>query len=236
MRRNYFVSRVQDSESHATITLINAAGQERVRRVLSVTKLREDGASQMRLARFLFPPDIKGTATLMIEHADRDDDMWIYLPALGKVRRLVARDKRDSYVGTDFTYGDVLGHRPEDYAHRLIGSERIDGADCYVVESTPVSDRVRRESGYGKQVWWVRRDNFVSPKSEGYDVQGHLFKRLTAADLRLVDAALGRWQPMRMEMLNLQTRHRTRLAYDDFRANVGVPAALFTTRSLEKAH
>ncbi len=233
MRRNYFVSRVRDSKADATMALINEAGQERVRRLFSLTRLKEDGVSQMRVARFLFPPDVRGTATLMIENAGRDDDMWVYLPALGKVRRLVSKNKGASYLGTDFTYGDIIGHKVEDYTHRLVGSETIDGVECFVVESLPASDRVRREGGYGKRVSWIRKDNFVSPKLEGYDTQGKLFKRLLATDIRLVDAALGRWQPMRMEMINLETHHRTVLSYDDFHANVGVQPRVFTTGYLE---
>jgi hypothetical protein len=234
MRRNYFVTRVRDSRAEATMTLAGDGGRERVRRLVSLTRLKEDGASQMRLARFLFPPDVKGTATLMIEHADRDDDMWVYVPALGKVRRLVSRNKGESYVGTDFSYGDIIGHRVDDYTHRLIGSEAVDQADCYVVESLPTNERVRQESGYGRRVSWIRKDNFVSPKQEGYDIQGKLFKRLLARDFRLVDPALGRWQAMVTEMVNLETRHRTVLAYEQFKANVGIDPAVFASRSLEK--
>jgi len=234
MRRAYFVSRVRDSTSNATLTLVNAAGQERVRRLSSVTRLREDGVRQMRMARFLYPPDIKGTATLMIEQADRDDDMWVYLPAVGKTRRLVSNNKRDSYVGTDFSYGDIIGHKVEDYTHRLLASEPVEEVECFVVESTPASDRVRRDSGYGRQVWWVRKDNYVAAKTEGYDLQGKLFKRLTASDIRLVDPEHGRWQPMRLEMVNVQTGHRTVLSYEQFKANVGVEPSFFTTRYLEK--
>jgi uncharacterized protein len=234
MRRNYFATRMKDSKAEATMTLITEGGRQRVRRLVSITKLREDGASQMRLARFLYPPDVKGTATLLIEHPGREDDMWVYIPALGKVRRLVSKSKGESYVGTDFTYGDIIGHKVDDYTHRIVGSETIDEAECYVVESVPVSEGVREESGYGRRVSWIRKDNFVSPKQEGYDLQGKLFKRLIAQDIRQVDVALGRWQPMVTEMINLESRHRTVLAYQDFKANVGVEQALFTTRSLEK--
>jgi uncharacterized protein len=234
MRRNYFVTRVKDSQSVAVITLMNDTGQQRVRRVFSLTKLKEDGQAQMRIARFLYPPDVKGTATLMIEHLDRDDDMWIYLPTLGKTRRLVAKNKRDSYVGTDFSYGDILGHKVEDYHHRLIGSEAIDGIDCFIVESIPISDKIRQESGYNRQINWIRKENFASHKSEGYDLQGKLFKKLISEDIRLIDQTLSRWQPMRLEMMNLQTNHRTILAYEDFKANVGIPQSSFTTRYLEK--
>lgn len=234
MRRNYLASRVRDSQSHATITLINETGQQRIRRLFSVTRLKEDGMTQMRMARFLHPPDVKGTATLMIEHAEGDDDMWMYVPAMGKVRRLVSKNKSDGYVGTDFTYGDIIGHKVEDYSHRLVGSDTIDGVECFVVESVPVSAKVRRDSGYSKRVSWVCKDDFVSQRMEGYDLQGRLLKRLTATDIRLVDPALGRWQPMRLQMNNLQTGHRTILSYEDFKANVGVPQAFFTTRYLEK--
>ena len=160
--------------------------------------------------------------------------MWVYIPALGKVRRLVSKHKGDSYVGTDFSYGDIIGHKVEDYTHRIIGSETLEGVDCFVIESLPVSEKVRRESGYAKRVSWVRKDNFVSPKLEGYDGQGKVFKRFLAADIRLVDRALERWQPMRLEMINLETRHRTVLLYEDFKANVGVDRGLFTIRYLEK--
>ena len=233
MRREYFVSRVKDSKSAATMTLINAAGQQRVQRVTSLTRLQDDGVSQMRMVRFLYPPDLKGTGTLTIEHAEGDDDIWVYLPALRKVRRLGSKNKSDSYVGTDFSYGDIIGHRVGDYTHRLIGSETVEGTECFMVESLPVSERVRRDGGYGKRVSWIRKDNFVSSKLEGYDLQGRLFKRLLVTDIRMVDSALGRWQPMRMEMINLETGHRTVFSYDDFKANVGIQQTIFTRRYLE---
>jgi hypothetical protein len=115
----------------------------------------------------------------------------------------------------------------------LIGSETVEGTECFVVESLPVSERVRRDGGYGKRVSWIRKDNFVSSKLEGYDLQGRLFKRLLVTDIRLVDPALGRWQPMRMEMINLETGHRTVFSYDDFKANVGIQQTIFTRRYLE---
>lgn len=234
MRKNYFSDRLKDSREQATMTLINENGQQRVRRLSSVTKLKEDGVTRMRLVRFLSPPDVRGTSTLMIEHRDRDDDMWVYLPALGKVRRLVSRNKGDSYVGTDFTYGDILGHKVEDYTHRIIGSETVDGAECFVVESDPVSEAVRRDSGYGRRVSWVRKDNFATARLESYDLKGRLFKRYTATDIRSTDPALDRWQAMRMEIVNVQTAHRTVLAYEEFRANIGVEPSFFTTRYLDK--
>src|SRR5262249_40309275 len=101
MSRNFMVNRVPDSEQQTTITLINRGGQQRVRRLVGWTKLQANGVDNRRLVRYEAPADIAGTATLLVEHSDRDDDIWIYLPAVRKVRRLVASNKKESFGGTD---------------------------------------------------------------------------------------------------------------------------------------
>ncbi|PYM03363.1 MAG: RND transporter, partial [Candidatus Rokuibacteriota bacterium] len=117
MEKNFVVSKFVDSTSDATFTLINKTGQERVRKTFGTSKLQPNGIDNRRMVRFLSPPDVKGTVTLLVEHSDTDDDIWIYLPALKKVRRLVASNKKDSFVGTDFSYGDVIGHKVEEWGH-----------------------------------------------------------------------------------------------------------------------
>jgi outer membrane lipoprotein-sorting protein len=187
----------------------------------------------MRLVRFLSPADIKGTATLLLEHAGTDDDMWIYLPALGKVRRLSASNKKDSFVGTDLSYGDVIGYKPQEWRHRLVREEEAAGAPCYVIESLPANETVAQNSGYGKRVSWVRKDNFVAPRIEITDTAGRPLKRILAADIRQVGRA-GRWQAMRTEAENLQTGHKTLIQLDRFEAEQNVPESLFTAKELEK--
>src|SRR5262249_37253610 len=103
MRRNFVVSRGLDSTQNTVITLTNKGGQQRVRKTTGATKLDANGIDNMRVVRFSSPPDVEGTATLMVEHAAGEDDIWIYLPALRKVRRIVASNKKESFVGTDFS-------------------------------------------------------------------------------------------------------------------------------------
>jgi predicted RND superfamily exporter protein/outer membrane lipoprotein-sorting protein len=234
MSRNYAVSRVLDSRSEATFTLIHKSGQERVRKTVGVTKLRPGGTDNMRLVRFLSPADVKGTATLLIEQSDTDDDMWIYLPALKKVRRLIASNKKDSFVGTDFSYGDVIGHKVEDWDHRLLRDDTVEGQPCYVIESAPRSESVKANSGYAKRRNWVRKDNAVTVREESWDQAGQLLKVMTAGEVQLVDEARGKWQPMRLEATNVQTGHRTRLQFENFRANQNIQADNFTIRYLER--
>jgi len=149
MRRNFMVGKVVDSVSDARFTLVNKLGQRRERRTtFSTTKLQANGVDNRRMVEFLAPPDVKGTAILLVERSDADDDIWIYLPALKKVRRLVASNKKDSFAGTDFSYGDVIGHKVDEWHHTLRGEETLDGVACFVIESTPRSEAVGSATGY----------------------------------------------------------------------------------------
>jgi outer membrane lipoprotein-sorting protein len=188
----------------------------------------------MRMTRFLSPPDVKGTVTLLIENGDKDDDIWVYLPALKKVRRLVSSNKKDSFVGTDFSYGDVIGHKVEEWNHTLLKEEEADGHSCYVIESTPKSDAIKESSGYVKRVGWIRKDNFVTIKGEFWDQGGQPLKTVKASDVQLVDKERGRWQPMRLEATNTQTGHKTVIQFEGFTVKPDIEDEFFTTRYMEQ--
>src|SRR3990172_11909951 len=173
MIKNFFVNRVKDSKSESAMTLINESGQKRERKSTGVSKLQTNGIDNMRLIKFISPADVKGTSNLMIEHSDGDDDIWIYLPALKKVRRLVSSNKKDSFVGTDFSYEDVIGQKVEEWDHRLVKEEEVTGQPCYVIESLPKNETVKSNSGYGKRTTWIRKDNFVMIKGEILDPALH---------------------------------------------------------------
>jgi hypothetical protein len=132
----------------------------------------------MRMVQFQAPPDVRGLAILTIEDTAGEDDIWVYVPALRKVRRLAASNKKDSYAGTDFSYGDIIGHRVDDWTHRLVREESRDEQPCHVIESIPVSDAVKARSGYAKRLWWIRRDNFVAIREEFWDAEGRPLKVL----------------------------------------------------------
>jgi outer membrane lipoprotein-sorting protein len=213
---------------------MNASGQERVRETTGETKLIPGTSDNRRIVTFLSPSDVKGTKTLLIEHTGKDDDIWIYLPALKKVRRLVASNKKDSFVGTDFSYGDVIGHRPEDWNHTLLKEDQIEGRPCYQIESLPKTPEVAENSGYSKRTGCIDKESFVAVKGEFYDLNGQLLKRTTARKLEKVDSKTGKWQPMILEAENVQSGHRTILEFKNFKANVGVGDEKFTARYLER--
>jgi len=216
------------------MVLVNDKGQQRERRSTGLIKLQPNGVDSKLLVRFSTPADIKGTSFLQVEHIDGDDDLWIYLPALKKSRRLVANNKKDSFVGSDFSYGDISLPKVDQYRHTLVRSEKVDGFDCYVVESVPASEAVRANSGYSKKLTWVRTDNFVETKVEYYDLAGRLWKTQTVTRHELVEPQKSRWFALQREMTNHQNGHRTVITMAKVTPGLAIADDTFTTRSIEQ--
>lgn len=234
VRRNFVVDKVVDSRAELTMTLVSENGTRRERATIGLSKLLPNGVDRERIIRFLSPAEVKGTATLLVEHAEGDDDIWIYLPALHKVRRLVANNKKDSFVGTDFSYGDIIGQRVDDWTYELAGHEVVDGNDTYAIDAKPKTDAVRETSGYGRRKFWIRADNFVTVKATYWDTGGTLLKEFEGTDVRPLDAKNGKWQAFRLTMTNRQTGHRTELVFTRLDVGVGLRDDEFSERYLDK--
>jgi hypothetical protein len=214
--------------------LTNKAGQQRLRETISTTTLKSDGVNNRRVTRFNAPADIAGTAVLTVENPG-DDDIWVYLPALKKVRRLTASNRRDAFVGTDFSYGDVLGHPVEEWNHKAVRKENVDGTACIVIESLPRDDAIASATGYTRRVSWLRAADHAVMKAEYYGPQKSLLKIYTANDLKLVDPARHSVQPMRQVMKNVVTGHSTAIEYSSFKTDVAIDDDQFLPRALERA-
>ncbi|RBW52004.1 outer membrane lipoprotein-sorting protein [Marinobacter sp. F3R11] len=232
MERNAAVTRFTTSTADAEFILQNKNGSTRTRRSNMSSKLQENGQDTMRLVRFDAPADIRGTTTLLIEHTAADDDMWVYLPAMRRVRRLVASNKKDSFIGTDFSFGDVMGHKVNDWQHSLLRQDVRDGVEHYVVESLPVDEDVRIHSGYSKRVTWVRMDNFATTYVEAFDIHGKPYKTFSFSDIQQVDAENDKWQPMRAECTNLQSGHSTTIHFSNFKVGEPLSDRLFSANNL----
>jgi uncharacterized protein len=234
MDKNFVVSKVPDTTSQTTMTLTNKTGQKRVRKTFGTTKLQANGLDQMRMTRFLEPADVKGTVSLLVEQSDKDDDIWIYLPSVKKVRRLVSSNKKDSFVGTDFSYGDVIGHKVKEWNHKILKEEEVDGKMAYVIESLPRDATIKANSGYSKRMSWIQKDTFVILKGMYYDEAGELVKETHYGNFINIDQAKNKWQAQLLEAKNVQAEHQTQIKIDDFKVNTGVKEDYFTTRYMEQ--
>src|SRR5688572_9234364 len=125
--------RVQDRDtgrdSRATMRMKLFDRQNRAReRALTLTSLRGRGNSGVPpsapdgdrlLIHFTHPGDIRGTGFLVWEHPERDDERFLYLPSLGRVRRIAGSEAQESFVGSDFTYEDIGGREFDEYSYAL---------------------------------------------------------------------------------------------------------------------
>jgi len=234
MEKNFFVSKVSAVKAESTMILINDRGQKRERKNTTLVKLQPNGIDSKFLVRFSTPADIKGTGFLQIEHSEGDDDQWIYLPALKKSRRLVANNKKDSFVGSDFSYGDISLPKVDLWKHTLLRSEKVGPDDCYVIESVPVDETVKANSGYSRKVSWISQADFFERKVDYYDLGGRLLKTQTVGKVEVVEPDKGRAFACHREMINHQTGHRTVFDVDQIDPHPAAPDDLFTTRYIER--
>lgn len=234
MERNYQATRVDNSLSEATFRLISSSGQERVRKTFGATKLQLDGVGNRRVIRFLSPSDVRNTTTLLVENAANEDEIWVYLPVLKKPRRLAGNNKKSSFVGTDLSYGDLVGHKPQNWTHKFVRQEKLATFTTYVVESVPKSPDIAVDSGYSKRVSWIDKDSFVAIKVDFYDPAGTLLKTADSSELKQVDIKNRKWQPMLVQVKNHQTNGSTIVKMEKFDANTKVSDEYFSVRYLEK--
>jgi len=197
---------------------------------------KDYGDDSKSIIFFAKPANIRDTALLTFDYDDpkSDDDQWLYLPALKKVRRISSSDRGDYFMGTDFTFEDMK-QTPElqDYHWKLLGSETIAGFDCWKVEGMPVSDDVARELGYSRLVQWIRKDNDFSVKADYWDQAGRALKHLNIIELEQISDI---WSPKRIEMINIQSQHQTRLEFSHQIYNTGIKDRLFTQRTLKRGY
>lgn len=214
--------------------LIEPDGFTRVRETRFFRLVGED--ARKLVIFYESPKTLEGTAFLSHDHAEpgRDDDLWLYLPALRKVRRIGASDRGRPFLATDLSYEDVkLETRVsrDDYRYRTLGAEEEDGARRLVVEAVPVDDDTAHELGYGRvelrvdpETWLVRRADYEDPG-------GRPLKTARIEDVRRVD---GLWTPHRIEVVNHQTGHRTIFRFEDVDYERELPESLFTPRALRR--
>jgi hypothetical protein len=224
--------RTRDLSVRQTMIMVNARGGDRRRELEYVTKTDADDNRKL-LIRFLEPADVAGTGFLAIEHADREDDNWLYLPALRRTRRIAGADKTDDFMGSEFTYEDLESEKLELHEYTLIGADTIDGIATWVVEAVATDPTKIEESGYGRRELWISQDHHVLIQAKYYDRDGAYVKRFTAGDVRQVPGT-GKWRAYGMTMEDVQRGDRTELDVAEYRVDQGVPDSYFSERYLRR--
>ncbi|MBN1159221.1 MAG: outer membrane lipoprotein-sorting protein [Bacteroidales bacterium] len=217
-------------EMSATLRIIDNRGNERIRRIANAS--RKFNETTKTLIRFLSPADVKGTSMLIYEYEENPSDMWIYMPALRRTRRIISSEKGNSFMGSEFSNADMARPVIEDFTYRLLGTETIDGETCWKIESSCISDEVQDENGFSKKVAWIEQTDCLTLKVEYYDRDGELFKVMQLNDYR--KQSNGKYFAFHMEMSNVESGRKSILAVDQFQTGSGLDENSFAVASLDQ--
>ncbi len=217
----------KDQTGELIMTLINKRGEERVRKIKQFTK--DFGKVEKKIMFFISPADVHNTSFMnwSYDKDDKDDDQWIYLPALKKVKRISSDSKSDYFMGSDFTYDDLGDRKPNEDNHKILREEKYNNEDCYVVESIPKDE----DYMYSKTVTWVIKDKWIGLKKEFYDEDGELLKTL---NIKKYQQIKGYWLILNSEMHNVQKNHRTTMELKNVKVDTSIPSSKFTERMMKR--
>lgn len=220
--------------SNMEMILIDKRGNQRIRKIATFSK--DKGEDTYSLMFFQHPADVKDTAFLTWDYDDpgRDDDQWLYLPALRKTKRIASSDKSGSFIGSDLTYSDMTDRNLADSDFFLKKEMDVKGAKAWLIESIPRSKKVIKETGYTKSLLMVRQDNYFVIRAVHWIKDGGYLKYI---DVRALEQIEGIWVATEMHITKKkgkQLAHKTILKLDNVKFNQDLEFDLFTVRRMEK--
>lgn len=213
-----------DGIADVRMTITDARGRQRQREMRILRKDVEEGGEQKFFVYFTSPADVARTVFMVWKHPGRDDDRWLYLPAMDLVRRISAADKRSQFVGSHFVYEDISGRALEADSHELVSEE----GDTYLVRNVPLEKKGAEFAWYHV---WIDKVTFMPVKAEYHDAAGTLLRRITAQERKDVQ---GHPTVIRSQAEDLRQGGSTLLEFRDVRYDVGLEDDIFEERYLRR--
>ena len=209
--------------------LKNRHGEESRRRIrVSTLEGTSDGDKSQTV--FNEPADVKGTALLTFSHKKEEDEQWLYLPALKRVKRITSSNKSGSFMGSEFAYEDIGSQEVQKFTYKFLREESCEAGQCFVMERYPVS----KHSGYTRQVVWTDKAEYRPYRIDYYDRKNSLLKTLTWKGYK--QYLNKHWRADEMFMLNHQNGKSTLLKWSDYKFRAGLKDSDFNQESLKRSH
>ena len=215
-----------DVTTIASMALISRNGRTRLREFTIYSK--DYGPVIKQLIRFTTPADIAGTGFLSLEKDDGSTEQFLYLPALGRTRRIVSSQKNRSFVNTDFTYEDMQRRPVDDWQHTLNGSETINNTNCFVITSTA---KAETDTAYSQIKSWIAKDFFMPLKVEFRNKKGKHSKTYQVQTFKNIQNIMTETEVM---MEKLEKGHKTIIKSKSVTYNQNLADKIFTKRDLEE--
>lgn len=228
----------RDDGDHRTsdmlMTLIDKRGNKRKKYFKAFSK--DYGKDTKQIMFIEKPANIRNTGFLTFDYdnEEKDDDQWLYLPALGKPKRIASTDKDGSFMGSDLNYSDMTSRNLSDYSYKLLKETTIKGQKNWIIESLPINKSVADETGYKKSIIAVRQDNYVVSRIKSWTDDGRYVKLIDFDDIRLVDNI---WVAHEIKVIKKRgkaVKHKTHIIIDNVKFDQQLSDDLFTLRRIEK--
>ncbi|MBL4606542.1 MAG: outer membrane lipoprotein-sorting protein [Pseudomonadales bacterium] len=217
-----------DFSTKQTMILRSKSGQESRRQMENYVLEGIGSAGDKTLVIFRSPKRVRGTALLTHSQQAKDDDQWLYLPILGRVKRISGASKAGAFLGSEFSYEDLAPLELDDYDYRFLGEEKVDGVAFYKIERIPRNV----DSGYSRQVVWVHQQYYRFEKVVFYDRKETLLKEVVFKDYkRYLDKY---WRPHTINMVNKSDGKSTDLLIEEYKFRTGLNEESFTQASLRR--
>lgn len=219
-----------DSRASLKMILGTQNGQQRAVRELDSKALERTPGTDgdKSLIVFRAPKDVQNTALLTYNHVTGNDDQWIYLPALKRVKRIASANRSGPFMGSEFAYEDFAAAEIEKFTYKWLKDEPCGQKTCHVIERVPTYSN----SGYSRQVVWMDQPDLRVVRVDYYDKRGKLLKTLTSNQWQQYGGKF--WRAHDMNMVNHQTGKTTRLTWGPFQLKTGLSANDFTETSLAR--
>ena len=213
----------KDGRADVKMTISDGKGGTRVRE-FTILRLNVKGKDQKFYLYFRAPADVRKMAFLVWKHVGEDDDRWLWLPALNLNKRIAPGDKRTSFVGSDFLYEDVSGRGVDEDKHELVETTET----LYKIKTTP-KDVGSVDFSYYEV--WIDKKTFLPQKSEYYDRNGKLYRRVEA---RKVETIQGYPTVMESVAADLKSGSSTMNVFSNIKYDLGLSERIFTERFLRR--
>lgn len=225
-KKSYEVmSGYKSSISKTTMILKNSSGEENIRK-LEIKKLEnEDGDKS--LIEFLYPSDIKDTKLLSYEIIGGDDQQWLYLPALKRIKRISSQNKSGSFMASEFSYEDIASQNYKNYTYDdKVENTAKDGKKYFKITRIPKDEN----SGYSQQILWIESGTYLASFGEYYDKNKRLLKKISFLEYQKIHNI---YRIKKINMFNVQNGKTSILSWDEDKINLSLDVNEFTQRVLK---
>lgn len=220
-------------EAISTLIIRDAKQRERVRKTAMASKAYP-GEIEKRIIRFIEPVDVKGMGMLIVDKETLDDDLWVYIPANRKSRRIVSSEKSKAFMGSEFSNADMTAPNLQDFNFIILGEEIINSQLHWKIEMRPINASKEDEYGFLRKISWINKSNYIMTKSEYYDFDDELHKTLDVLEYRELDPVNHKFIITNMKINNLQNGRSSDMIMNQVQLNQQVPDKYFTVAYLEK--